>query len=49
MTSDTKKRMAAAKALDYIDDGMVVGLGTGVNGRIILWSFSPNRPGTGCR
>ncbi len=29
MTSDTKKRMAAAKALDFIDDGMTVGLGTG--------------------
>lgn len=29
MTADEKKRAAARAALDYIDDGMIVGVGTG--------------------
>ena len=29
MTADDKKRQAALKALDFVDDGMTIGLGTG--------------------
>lgn len=29
MTADTKKRIAAERALEFVEDGMVIGLGTG--------------------
>jgi ribose 5-phosphate isomerase A len=39
--TDTLKRAAAAKALDYIADGMKLGLGTGSTAEVFLEQLSP--------